>query len=148
MQGWALLTLAAAAVVVGSIFMEWGTETLFGDARSARAVPVQLLWDTVPASLDDFPLMWPLLLGAVLMVAGAVSKAKWLAVVGAVVSLAVSLLYVNAVRAVLADPLYYFDDGLMDCIGAGTWLCLVASIVGLVGAILHARRPAATGPKT
>ena len=59
-----------------------------------------------------------------------------------------SLLYVNAVRAVLADPLYYFDDGLMDCIGAGTWLCLVASIVGLVGAILHARRPAATGPKT
>ncbi len=142
-QGSALLALASAVVVVVSLFMEWGTDKLFGDSLTARKVPLQLLWDTTPASLDDFPVMWPALLGAVLMVVGVlVAKAKAMALVGSVLALVIALLYVNGVRAVLDDSLYSIDASLTDAVGIGAWVCVLAAVGGIVGAIgqLRSRR--------
>ena len=142
-QGWALVTLASAVVVVVSLFMEWGTDKLFDDSLTAKKVPLQLLWDTTPASLDDFPVMWPVLLGGLLMVVGVlVAKAKGLALVGSVLALAIALLYVNGVRAVLDDSLYSIDASLTDAVGFGTWVCIAAGAVGVVGAVgqLRSRR--------
>lgn len=142
-QGWALVTLASAVMVVVSLFMEWGTDKLFDDSLTAKKVPLQLLWDTTPASLDDFPVMWPVLLGGLFMVVGVlVAKAKGLALVGSVLALAIALLYVNGVRAVLDDSLYSIDASLTDAVGVGTWVCIAAAAVGVVGAVgqLRSRR--------
>ncbi len=130
--------------VIISIFLEWGPEDFFDMSRSAAKIPTQLLWDTIPASLDSFPLMWPLLLAAVTMVLSTMRpKATIVGLIGSLLALAIPLLYVNAIRAVIADPLFADDVGVTDGVGIGTWICMAGAglgILGSVGRILTGRR--------
>lgn len=132
------------AVIVGiSIFMVWGTDNIFERSRSANEVPLQLLWDTIPATFDSFAVRWPLLVGTVLMLGGALlPRARAAALIGSVASLATALLWVNGIRAVHADPLYDIDGGPIDSVGTGTWVCVAGSAIALVGSIAMLRRPA------
>jgi hypothetical protein len=128
-------------LVIISILVEWGTDRLFDKSRTAAHIPLQLLWDTTPASLDSAPLLWLLAPSLLLMFVTIIRPGRGFAgVAGGAVALGVALLYVNAIRSVLADDLFVGDQSLTDGIGVGTWLCVVGGLCALVGSIINLRR--------
>lgn len=136
-----VLSVIGAIAVAVSIFMNWGTDTLFDRSRTANEIPLQILWDTTPATFNGFAVRWPLMLGAILMVSGAFKlRAKGAALVGSILALATALLYVNGIRAVHADPLYDIEGSFTDSIGPGPWVCIAGAIIGIFGAIALLRR--------
>ncbi len=133
--------LLVGAVIVGvSIFLEWGSESFFGESFTASDIPLQLLWDTTPADFGNPSLMFALIAAVVGLVVGGVSKRlRPLAAVGAVLGILTALLYLNAVRSVLADPLYDIEGGITGSVGIGVWVCLIGSVASLVVAIVALR---------
>ncbi len=130
----ALLVLVGAVLVFASVFLEWATEALFDESRTAQRVPMQFLWDTTPASLDEFPVMWSVLVAVALLVVSVVApKRAWLAVPGGALAVLVPLWYVNAVRS--AVDYYDLRDGVGDLVGNGAWLCIAGGLLALGASI-------------
>lgn len=121
--------------------MNWGTDNLFERSRTANEIPLQILWDTTPATFDSFAVRWPLMIGAILMFSSAFKlRAKGAALIGGILALATALLYVNGIRAVHADPLYDIEGSFTDNIGPGPWVCIAGAVIGIFGAIALLRR--------
>ncbi|HQZ33401.1 MAG TPA: hypothetical protein PK020_03200 [Ilumatobacteraceae bacterium] len=138
-SGWGLLVLVGAALAFASVFVEWATEDLFDESRTARRVPMQFLWDTTPASFDEFPVMWSVLVAVALLVASVmVPKLAWLGVPGGALAVLMPLWYVNGVRS--AVDYYDLRDGVGDLVGSGVWLCVAGGLLALAASIARSVR--------
>ncbi len=144
-----VLAIGGAAIVLVAAFLDWAEPGFFDrDGFTAGDIPLQFLWDTTPATFDDPSLLYPLVLAVALCVAGAfIARARWLAVIGGVIAIAVPLWFVYAVRNVLTDSLYEgaFDDGTLDFVANGVWVCLAGGVIAAVGGVLAMRSAGAGG---
>jgi hypothetical protein len=142
------VVLGAIAVVV-SIFLNWFDFTVSSTFHlslhyTASGVPVQFLWDYTTRS-NDPTLLVVLIPSVVLALAGvALIRARWLALVGGVLAIAVAVVYsfqlhqdVNAFRVSLHGAT---KIGLSDLLGIAPIICVVGGILIVVGALLPVGR--------
>ena len=134
------LGVLVGGVLVGlSIGMEWGTEDIWGESLAASGFTTQVLWDTIPADYDSFPLMWPLLATIALMVIGVFSaRRRALSVVGGVGATLIALLFLKSINSVLGEG-YYDDYSFTDSVGQGAWLALAGGVIAVLGGVRHVR---------
>ena len=128
-----LIGLSGAAVAV-SIFLDWLSSELFDGSINANDIPLQILWDPDTDASTGFPLRWPLVVAALLMITAAFNlRAKVVALIGSILALAVGLLFLRSIDSLLSDV--PFAPSFSDFIGVGCWVCIAAGVVGIIGSI-------------
>ncbi len=138
------LVLVGACGVFISLFLEWGKAQFFGESFAGTDIPIELLNDTTPASLDSTPITYLLVPAVAAMLIGLfVKEMRWLSLVGAIGATLVGGWYLKAVQAVIDES--GFSAGMTELVGIGTWICLASGAIGMVGGTLMLRdRPNTT----
>ncbi len=126
-----------AVLVIVAIFLNWIDFSVRGQSVSlnGRDVPLDFLWDHTTTS-EDPSLIVALIPAAVLILAGALEKLRWLAAVGGLLAIVVAALFLIQADSLLGDAPASIDLGYLDFIGIAPWFALVGGILGVVGALV------------
>jgi hypothetical protein len=141
--GEVLVGIGAFAVAV-SIVLRWA-DLAKGTAifrRTARGVPVQVLWDWTTQATDP-SLLVVLIPAVVLCVAGVVLlRARLLALAGGVLAGAVGVMYIfQTHQALRAHRTSLPGVGLSDFVGIAPYVCIAGGVLAVIGALWLVRRP-------
>lgn len=141
--GEVLVGIGAVAVAV-SIVLRWA-DLANGTAifrRTARGVPVQVLWDYTTNSTDP-SLLVVLIPAFLLCVAGIVLlRARFLALVGGVLAGAVGAMYIfQTHQALRASRGAHPGIGLSDFLGVAPYICIAGGVLAVIGGLYLSRRP-------
>ncbi len=136
------MCVIGAVLVIVSIFLNWVDRSIGAQSFTAngRKVPLDFLWDNNTASKDP-ALIVALIPAALLIGVGALSKLRWLALVGGVVAIVVAVLFGYQVDQGLGNLPPQAKVGFFDWIGIAPWFALVGGILGVVGALVPRRSP-------
>jgi len=126
-----------AALVAVSIVLRWAdlatSNTIY--RRTARGVPVKVLWDYT-TSLNSTPSLLVLLIPALVLcgLGVVVLRARVLALLGGALAGAVGAMYIfQAHQALRNNPIA--GVGLSDFLGPAPWVCIAGGAVAVVGAL-------------
>lgn len=128
-----ILALLGAVALVVSAFLNW-LEIDGIPSSPGTDVPFDFLFDKGTNSSDPSFLLWLGIAAALLAVGALVPRVRVLAIVGGVLGVLVAVVYCIQLNALLDDR--GIDVDLLDAIGIGVYVALVAGAVGLIGSLL------------
>jgi hypothetical protein len=132
-----ILCVLGAILLVVSIFLHWIDFSIAGRSFSAngREVPFDFLWDHKSNS-EDPSLIVALIPAALLIGVGALSKVRWLALIGGILAIVVAILFGIQADSLLKDAPSSVDLSYFEFVGIAPWFALVGGILGVVGAVV------------
>ena len=143
-MGEVLVGIGAAAIVV-SIVLRWpdlATSHIIY-RRTARGVPVKVLWDYT-TKLNSTPSLLVVLIPALVLCGLGVvlRRARLLALLGGALAGAVGAMYIfQAHQALRANPSSLAGIGLSDFLGPAPYVCIAGGAIAVLGALWLMLRP-------
>lgn len=133
-----LLALLSTLAIAISAFLAWVRAGDLGNVANANDVPIQFLWDPIPAG-EQPSLLYLLLGAAILVLLGTfIPRLRVLAIVGGAVAVATAVLFFISMSRLISDN--DVDAGAFELIGIGWWFAGIGGLVAILGAVLVPRR--------
>jgi hypothetical protein len=131
-----VLAAVGALAVFITIFLSWLSFAVGSDSVSEKGtdVPVQFLWDTIPA--DDDPSLLVVLapIAALMLIAALAPRLRVLALVGGALAIVGAVLFVVQTGDLLDE--LRIDLGAFDAIGVGPYLAVAGGVAGVVAGVV------------